>query len=242
MTERTAFFPARQMLIEWRYPERLTYLDVVGQLSDYFRRLLPHVQIDDAARETRFFDKDLELSLRVSPEMVWCSFENEIPLDALSEAAEFIWKPITDLVRPAVLSRIGLRTTSFLLMPSVEEAVSRFRTEFFDYHRDPLKQLGGKPKEVSILLRSEGILEHDGLRIDGVVRVMPVYATDEVAALLTPNELSDFSGGWLIDVDTYAQDLPVHDSTGAIDGLLSGTSQVWQRLNGSKEVADAASS
>lgn len=243
VTSSRLFF-LRQIHMEFRYPTRYVFLDVGGRLLEQLDEYLVGLSPEYSPDEIRFTDSDGNLRVRVGP--VLTSFHYvadpgvETPRDAILDTVHNAYTPIAETLGLSVLERVGIRTYSVLTFPTVEEAVSKFRETFFDYYSAPLDGLGGKPKQIQVTLRSEGVKEVDGKDLGATLTLSPIHILPEIATDLAISA-EEWGGGWVLDLDISAEDISAQAVPGLVDEAITTTRKLLEdvvnRLSGGK--ADA---
>ena len=110
------------------------------------------------------------------------------------------WALLEEALSIDYVDRLGVRSPFLMGFETVEEAVQRFKDEFFDYYFGLLEGMG-KPTEVRTMVRFADWKHWSGVPFELAVNLMPIHVLPDLQKQI---EETKYAGALLVDLDRYA--------------------------------------
>lgn len=185
--------------VEVRYPTNLRLFDVMGKLAHELDTVNHAVSVQPQTTIEMVHGADKAVSRVVPESVVFLQASDEDATEFLQRVRSS-WQILQDTLSIEEVDRVGVRSPFLSGFDTVEGAVQRFKTEFFDYYTGLLEGLG-KPTEVRTLVRFAGWKTWRSVPLELAVNVMPIHMLPELQKQI---EETIYAGALLIDLDRYA--------------------------------------
>ena len=185
--------------VEVRFPTNLRLFDMMGALAHALDEVHHAVSVTPQDSVEMVHGIDRAVSRLTTTGLVFMQAADE-ELEGYLQRIRFSWDLLRDALSIDEVDRVGVRSPFLFGFDTVEEAVSKFKVEFFDYYSGLLEGLG-KPTEVRTMVRFAGYKHWTGVPLELAVNVTPIHVLPELQEQIKETK---YAGALLIDLDRYA--------------------------------------
>lgn len=185
--------------VEVRYPTNLHLFDTMGKLSHALDELHHAVSLTPQSSIEMIHGSDRAIS-RITPDAAVFLQAADEQLEGFLERIRVSWGLMQETLVFEEVGRVGVRSPFLFGFDTVEQAVQRFKVEFFDYYAGLLAGIG-KPTEVRTQVRFADWKHWNGVPLELAVNVTPIHVLPDLQKQI---EETKYAGALLVDLDRYA--------------------------------------